>query len=321
MTSRPNRWQHRLTGASTTDSTTRARPRMQRRTLSALLAGFAATAMFASTGAATGTVMYDSVPDPLPPTVSSLGYASELEYGQVITPATTGPLASVTVTMVSRACQHEGQYLWDCRSWPTADGSLPTYNHPITVNLYELGAQERGEPAGALIGSMTRTVAVPYRPSADSRCGNGDWWAVGDQGHSPCVSSYAFNVTFDFSDAGVTLPEAFVVGVAYDNGRNSLLGPGPYDKLSVGWHHWFEDRTPEVGERGALYVKYYDQWGTTQLVFQGGDGTQGPMIRFEAAPSGPVTADDCKTGGFANYGFTNQGQCVSSVNASEHAGK
>lgn len=290
---------------------------MKRTTLSALLTGLAATAMFASTGAATGTVMYDSVPDPLPPTVSSLGYGSMLEYGQVIFPATTGPLASVTVTMVSRACQHEGENPWNCRSWPTTDGSLPTYDHPITVNLYELGEQKRGEPAGALIGSMTKTVAVPYRPSADQGCGNGDWKPEDGR----CRSSYAFNVTFDFSDAGVTLPEAFVVGVAYDNTRNSSLEPGPYDKLSVGWHHWFENRTPEVGERGALYVKQYIPWSSTQLHFQGGTGAEGPMIRLETAPSGPVTADDCKGGGFTQFGFTNQGQCVSSVHASEHAGK
>lgn len=34
-----------------------------------------------------------------------------------------------------------------------------------------------------------------------------------------------------------------------------------------------------------------------------------------------VTKDDCKKGGYANYGFRNQGQCVSWVEANPHAGK
>lgn len=35
----------------------------------------------------------------------------------------------------------------------------------------------------------------------------------------------------------------------------------------------------------------------------------------------PSTKDDCKDGGWASYGFTNQGQCVASVQANENAGK
>lgn len=34
-----------------------------------------------------------------------------------------------------------------------------------------------------------------------------------------------------------------------------------------------------------------------------------------------VTKDDCKKGGYANYGFSNQGQCVAWVQASSHAGR
>lgn len=34
-----------------------------------------------------------------------------------------------------------------------------------------------------------------------------------------------------------------------------------------------------------------------------------------------VTKDDCKNGGYANYGFSNQGQCVSWVQANPNAGK
>jgi hypothetical protein len=34
-----------------------------------------------------------------------------------------------------------------------------------------------------------------------------------------------------------------------------------------------------------------------------------------------VTKADCKKGGYANYGFSNQGQCVSWTQASPKAGK
>lgn len=39
---------------------------------------------------------------------------------------------------------------------------------------------------------------------------------------------------------------------------------------------------------------------------------------FEPAP---VTKDDCKNGGYAAYGFSNQGQCVSSLQSSQHGGR
>ena len=44
------------------------------------------------------------------------------------------------------------------------------------------------------------------------------------------------------------------------------------------------------------------------------DLTVGPL-------AAPATAADCKKGGYASYGFKNQGQCVSSLKANEKAGK
>ena len=37
------------------------------------------------------------------------------------------------------------------------------------------------------------------------------------------------------------------------------------------------------------------------------------------APPPPLAVDDCMSGGFAEEGFSNQGQCVASVNANENA--
>lgn len=37
--------------------------------------------------------------------------------------------------------------------------------------------------------------------------------------------------------------------------------------------------------------------------------------RFDVgAPAGPETTDDCRNGGWREYGFSNQGQCISAVN-------
>ena len=49
-------------------------------------------------------------------------------------------------------------------------------------------------------------------------------------------------------------------------------------------------------------------------------GSSGPTgVRFDATVSpvvqlDPLTKDDCKDGGWADYGFRNQGQCIRFVN-------
>lgn len=45
------------------------------------------------------------------------------------------------------------------------------------------------------------------------------------------------------------------------------------------------------------------------------------MDNQELYLAGGVTSDDCKKGGYASYGFSNQGQCVSWVQANPNAGK
>lgn len=39
-----------------------------------------------------------------------------------------------------------------------------------------------------------------------------------------------------------------------------------------------------------------------------------------AVPVAPTSPDDCRDGGFANYDFANQGQCIASIRANEDAG-
>lgn len=81
---------------------------MRRSMLLTLLPVLTAAAMVSPSAAgAAGTVMFDSVPAPLPGSVSSLGFhlGENNEFGQILYPVDPGTLGSITVTMVSVACQ------------------------------------------------------------------------------------------------------------------------------------------------------------------------------------------------------------------------
>ena len=288
---------------------------MRRKTFSALMASVTATAMFASSGAAAGTVLYDAVTVPLPSNVTSLGYEATQtsEFGQALTLASAGTLDSVTVTMSSWACQTGQWQNGDCLTVPNGDGSLPTFNHPITINLYKPGTGNLDDGPGALIGSVTQTIAVPFRPSVNATCPSTN--AAGTTGYrrtddpTRCTDGYAFNATFNFP--GLALPANVVVGVAY-----STAGDVPADALNVG----LTTAEPTTGTAGDVYWNS-TYAGRTPGFTDDGDWGYNVMIRLETAPLAPVTADDCKNGGFKGYGFSNQGQCVASVKANVNAGK
>lgn len=50
-------------------------------------------------------------------------------------------------------------------------------------------------------------------------------------------------------------------------------------------------------------------------------GVDYDLVVSPIVPNVPATAEDCKNDGYHEYGFKNQGQCVSSVRANEEAGK
>ena len=50
-------------------------------------------------------------------------------------------------------------------------------------------------------------------------------------------------------------------------------------------------------------------------------GVDFDLVVSPIVPNEPTTANDCKKGGYAAFGFKNQGQCVSSVRANEKAGR
>jgi hypothetical protein len=159
------------------------------------------------------------------PSVGPEAYAFH-EFGNAVSfDGTARHLNSVAVTLSSWACVQG--------SWATGDCSTPagsTFSQQMTLNVYEPSTDE-GLTPGALIASSTQTFAVPYRPSASTKCQDGEWYSPGKK---DCFNGLANNVTFNFS--GVTLPNQVVYGIVYntrDFGPHPTGVSGPADSLNI----------------------------------------------------------------------------------------
>jgi hypothetical protein len=159
------------------------------------------------------------------PSVGPEAYAFN-EFGNAVSLAGTARhLNSVAVTLSSWACVQG--------SWTTGDCSTPTgstFSQPITLNIYR-PSTDGGLTPGALIASSTQTFAIPYRPSASTKCNDGKWYSSGTK---TCFNGLANNVTFNFS--GVTLPDQVVYGIVYntrDFGPHPTGVSGPSDSLNI----------------------------------------------------------------------------------------
>jgi hypothetical protein len=168
------------------------------------------------------TMIYNSNPSPLPGNLPSLGYQANqtAEFGDLIQFA-PGPrnLTSATVTMSD----------WALESTYETVGTSAGYTHPLTLNLYTVGA---GNTVGSLIGSDTISAFVPWRPEADPTCPGGTAWR---NGAGTCFNGLAFQVSFDFS--GLLVPDEVIYGLAFNTntwGYNPIGLPGPYESLNFG---------------------------------------------------------------------------------------
>jgi hypothetical protein len=173
------------------------------------------------------TIIYDSIPAPLPPNIPSLGYqATETsEFGDLIQFAgTSRTLSRVTLAMSDWALAS------DYPAFPGSSG--PTWNHPLTLNLYNVENSGPNPAPGTLIATKTQTFAIPWRPPADPTCPGGTAWRATD---GNCYSGLAFTVAFDFT--GITVPNQIIYGVAFNTqtwGYNPIGAPGPYVSLNFG---------------------------------------------------------------------------------------
>jgi len=231
--------------------------------------------------AATSTTIFNSIPDPLPYNLPSLGYqaTSTSEFGDHIAFAGTARnLNSVTVTMSNWALQSTYPTMMD----PSG------YLHPITLNIYNVDE--------TLITSLTQDFLIPWRPEASPDCGTA--WKAND---GTCYNGYAFNIVFDFTSQNITLPDEVIYGLAYNTntwGYQPIGQPGPYESLNFGLNSTSNigtDVDPDLVYWNTSYAGFYSDNG------DGGTGTfrsdanwtgYVPAVRFdveEIAPESQLT--------------------------------
>ena len=180
--------------------------------------------------AANAEVIYSNFPKPLPGNIQSVGFqaTSAAELGgqiELAGPARTNPIVVV------------GMSSWSCQSGGAEDGSClstshSSYSWPITLNIYEVGA---GGAVGNRIVTLTQSFPIPYRPSADARCGsNGGWYKA-----KSCFHGKLFKIKFarlGSAKSPLTLPPRVIVSVAFNtftHGYAPTGEDGPYDSLNV----------------------------------------------------------------------------------------
>lgn len=177
--------------------------------------------------AVNASLVYNSIPGPLPPNVPSLGFEASAasEFGDLIQFAGTNrTLTQVTLVITA------GALAANFPAFPGAGG--PTWSHPLTLNLYNVDNSGPNPAPGTLIATRTQTFAIPWRPVADPTCANPAQWRASD---GNCYSGLAFTVSFNF--AGTVVPNQIIYGLAFNtqnHGYAPIGAPGPYDSLNQG---------------------------------------------------------------------------------------
>ena len=262
------------------------------------------------------TIAYNHIPNPLPPNYPSLGYQATqtAEFGDLVTLSGTARRAgSVTVAMSDWAKHSD---------YPAMGAS--GFSHPITVNIY---ASNSGA-LGNLLGTVTQTFTIPWRPEADLTCPGGTAWRASD---TNCYNGFAFTIKLDFTSVPLTLPNDIIVGIAYNTntwGYSPIGQSGPYESLNVG----VVDGSPSAGTDVNPDAVFWNTM-TAANYTDGGFGGVG-TFRSDTNWSGyapafsvttflpvPTDANQCKKDGYLSYSridgttFTNQGECTSYLNA------
>ena len=271
----------------------------------------------------TNTV-YDNIPSPTPGNVDSWGFEADAvsEFGgqvQLAGSSRTDP--QVTVLMSSWGCQSGHWNTGDCATTPKA-----TFSEPVTLKIYNVSSDNT---PGSLVTSKTSTFNIPYRPSADPACGNGKWTP---DGGTNCFNGYATPISFNLT--GTTLPDKFIVSVAYNTthygsdpkGESaacfSSAGGCGYDSLNVGLNYPPTTGTvpnPDDAYQNSSYGGAYCDGGTSgtgTFRLDAGCWTGYQIaVKVAAADALPTNKEQCMNNGWKQYGtkFKNQGDCVSYV--------
>jgi hypothetical protein len=202
----------------------------------ALLWLFLSFCLSAVLTAAQNQVVYNSIPNPLPGNVVSEGpeaYAfAELGDGLALT-ANTGKLQQVTFVMSSWACQSGNWFSGNC---VTSSGA--TFRQPLTISVYS--ANDTVPPTvGSLLGTITETFNIPYRPSSTPSLCGGDatrWYSSKD---NTCYHGLADAEKVNLSSQHIPVPAngKIILTVAFNTthyGYNPIGESAPCYGTSAG---------------------------------------------------------------------------------------
>lgn len=166
------------------------------------------------------TVIYNSLPDPAPYNLPSLGYEAESlsEVGnEIVFAGTERQLTTVTIGMStwSKASDYidsNGNKL--VPSSPVVM-DLGGYYHTVTLNIYNAG---QNGAVGSLITSKSIDAYIPWFPN-----------------NNPSYHGMLFNLSYDFTADDVVLPDDVIFTVAFDTQNHGFDPTGvsaPYNSLN-----------------------------------------------------------------------------------------
>ncbi len=224
------------------------------------------------------TVIYDSAQSPLPLSVASIAYAarSTAEVGELVSFTGTKRYATAATVVMSDWARHS--------QWPEYPAG--GWQLPITFNVYSVDRSGAEPQPGVLLGSVTQTFTIPWRPEADPTCPAESVFQPWRSPDGVCRTNIASTVTFDLSALDLVLPAEAIYGVAFDtdgHGAEPLSQPGPYDELNLGMNGAPPTAGSEV-EAGVLYFNstfggFYADGG------KGGTGTFRRDTGWSAEPA------------------------------------
>jgi hypothetical protein len=260
-------------------------------------------------GSNSDPTIYDSTVEPFPGNLASEAFEATQtsEFGNQVTFAGSARvLDNVVVQMSSWGC---GSGNWTNNTCTTNDVTGTTFNEPITLNIYNVGADNA---VGSLIATETPTFAIPYRPSADPNyatdCAStasandedisafaGAWY---DAALNSCFHGYLTPITFNFGH--VVLPNNVIYGIAYNTSDYGFTPYGDgtachattegcgYDSLNVGLSE--EPTAPSVGSDPNLGTVYEDTLYAPFYCDNGAGGTG--TFRID----GQADSENCASG-------------------------
>ncbi len=250
-------------------------------------------------------VAFNSIPNPLPGNLPSQPYQAQqtAEFGDHIQFAGAArDLSSVTVTMSSWA-KHSDYPLMPVEG----------FTHPLTLNIYNVDNSGATPALGTLIKSVTQNFVMQWRPEADSTCPGGTAWRTSN---GTCYNGLAFNIVFDLSSEGITLPNEIIYGIASNTqtwGYSPIGAPGPYNSLNFALNNISGPTTGIDVEPDAVFwntktAGWYSDAGAGGMdTFRRDTGWIGyvPAVQFSVTTPGAYLANPT-LGGKATFGFVSK---------------